>query len=293
MVGHDRVIPDDSGRDIVETRHRTPMARPREDPPRGLLNLDLADGRVHLARYLPSQPIDAFVEQYWTVRWELSGQPPFTPATLPYPSIHLVLEQGEWRLTGVPTARFERTLDGDGAVFGIKFRPGGFRPLIQRSVSDLTDRVVPARQVLSFADDLSEVLQTVDWSDESMVDRVELILRAHLPNPDTRTALATRLVDAIAADRAIVRVEQVVALSGVGHRALQRLFREYVGVSPKWVIQRYRLFEAAERLASGESDGARVAHELGYFDQAHFIRDFKSMVGRSPGTFAAERATAS
>jgi AraC-like DNA-binding protein len=45
------------------------------------------------------------------------------------------------------------------------------------------------------------------------------------------------------------------------------------------------------RLASGDADGARVAHDLGYFDQAHFIRDFKSMVGRSPGAFAAKRAS--
>ena len=96
-------------------------------------------------------------------------------------------------------------------------------------------------------------------------------------------------MNAIAADRGIVRVEQLVDLAGIRQRALQRLFREYVGVSPKWVIQRYRLFEAAERLASGESEGARVAHELGYFDQAHFIRDFKAMVGRSPTAFVAER----
>ena len=73
---------------------------------------------------------------------------------------------------------------------------------------------------------------------------------------------------------------------GASARGLQRLFREYVGVSPKWVMQRYRLFEAAERLAAGGVDGAQVAQELGYFDQAHFIHDFKAMVGRSPLEFA-------
>ena len=75
---------------------------------------------------------------------------------------------------------------------------------------------------------------------------------------------------------------------GTGPRVahFEALFREYVGVTPKWVIQRYRLFEAAERLASGQADGAQLAHELGYFDQAHFIRDFKAMVGKSPLAFA-------
>jgi len=124
-----------------------------------------------------------------------------------------------------------------------------------------------------------------------MLADVESIVGVRLPEADPRTALVTRLLNAIAEDRGIVRVEQIVALSKLSQRALQRLFREYVGVSPKWVLQRYRLLEAAERLAAGETDGARVAHELGYFDQAHFIRDFKAIVGRSPGAFSAERAT--
>jgi AraC-like DNA-binding protein len=76
-------------------------------------------------------------------------------------------------------------------------------------------------------------------------------------------------------------------------RGLQRLFREYVGVSPKWVIQRYRLFEAAERLSAGEVDDAQLARELGYFDQAHFIRDFKAVVGRSPQAFVRDLASGS
>ncbi|HJU40524.1 MAG TPA: helix-turn-helix domain-containing protein, partial [Tahibacter sp.] len=72
---------------------------------------------------------------------------------------------------------------------------------------------------------------------------------------------------------------------------LQRLFGDYVGASPKWVINRYRLHEAVERLAAGDAvDWADLALELGYFDQAHFNRDFKRLVGRAPGAFArAER----
>jgi hypothetical protein len=59
-------------------------------------------------------------------------------------------------------------------------------------------------------------------------------------------------------------------------RSLQRLFRRYVGVSPKWVLRRYQLHEAAERIAEGRDGGAAAtAPELGYFDQAHFVRDFK------------------
>jgi AraC-like DNA-binding protein len=71
-------------------------------------------------------------------------------------------------------------------------------------------------------------------------------------------------------------------------------------VSPKWVLQRYRLHEAAERIAEGREaladgeaagrhrwDWAATALELGYVDQAHFIRDFKALIGASPAQYAA------
>jgi AraC-like DNA-binding protein len=95
------------------------------------------------------------------------------------------------------------------------------------------------------------------------------------------------LVERMAIDHELVRAEQAAALLGCDLRTLQRLFRAYVGVSPKWVIQRYRLHEAAQQLADGAVAGmTELALRLGYFDQAHFIRDFKAVVGRAPGEHA-------
>jgi AraC-like DNA-binding protein len=259
------------------------------DPPRGLLNLDPASGPVQLQRYLPSAALAPLVEHFWTVRWDLRGQPPFTSESLPYPSVHLVLADGSWALTGVPTRRFKRTLHGAGGVFGIKFSPGGFRPFLGSSVAGLTNRTQDALGIVPFA---AELPRDQSQLDGALVKTTEAVLRQALPPLDPRVTQVRGLVEAIADDCTIVRVEQVVQRSGLSLRALQRLFREYVGVSPKWVIQRYRLFEAAERLAQGDTDGAEIALALGYFDQAHFIRDFKAMVGQSPGAFAAERHVA-
>ena len=60
-----------------------------------------------------------------------------------------------------------------------------------------------------------------------------------------------------------------------------------MGVGPKWVIQRYRLHEAVARVQAGRPVAwAALAQDLGYFDQAHFIRDFKAMVGQTPQAYA-------
>ncbi len=58
------------------------------------------------------------------------------------------------------------------------------------------------------------------------------------------------------------------------------------GASPKWVIRRYRLHELVERLKAGEAlNGAQMALDLGYSDQAHLINDFRSIVGYSPSRY--------
>jgi AraC-like DNA-binding protein len=82
-------------------------------------------------------------------------------------------------------------------------------------------------------------------------------------------------------------VDQLAAATGLTTRSLQRLFADYVGVSPKWVMRRARLHEAAGRADSGEPvDWAELAADLGYADQAHLTRDFTVTIGVSPVRYA-------
>ena len=69
-------------------------------------------------------------------------------------------------------------------------------------------------------------------------------------------------------------------------RSLQRLFKEELGVSPKWSIKRLRFQQALGRLHSGKNvDLAGLAHDLGYFDQAHFNRECCAVMGCSPTAY--------
>jgi AraC-like DNA-binding protein len=99
--------------------------------------------------------------------------------------------------------------------------------------------------------------------------------------------LAAEIVDAIAVDRELTTVERVAAHWRLGMRTLQRLFSDEFGIGPKWVINRFRLHEALEQMQQGRDvRWSELALELGYSDQAHFIRDFKALVGRTPADYA-------
>jgi AraC-like DNA-binding protein len=180
-------------------------------------------------------------------------------------------------LHGVPRRHVVRVLDGLGHVFGVAFRPGGFRPWLGRPVSSLTGRRIDAREV--FGDDLPEH----HTKPEDMRDVVETYLTAHRPDDDPTADLVNDLVARIAAEPDLARVDLLAERTGLGVRRLQRLFADYVGVPPKWVIRRYRLREVTVRLEQGaDLDWARLAVELGYADQAHLTRDFTAMFGEPP-----------
>lgn len=267
-------------------RSSATAAHPPAGPPRGLLlPLRAAAGDHH--RRLPSAALAPFVAHYWAVAWDLRGESPILRETLPHPSVHLVFEGGHGRVVGVVRGRFLRRLAGQGEVFGVKFRPGGFRPFVALSVARLTGRELPIGELFGKAGDtLATDLHTAP-DVTARIALAEAFLLAHRPTTTTGPSWVTALVERAVDDRELVRVDDLARRAGVSVRTLERTFQREVGVSPKWVIQRYRLHEAAAQLASGAvADWPRLAGELGYFDQAHFIRDFKRVVGTTPAAYA-------
>lgn len=112
---------------------------------------------------------------------------------------------------------------------------------------------------------------------------------AAAPPVDEQGLLVNAVVEYVEDNTHVQRVGQMCEKFAVSERSLQRLTARRIGLSPKWLIQRRRLHEAAAALQSGDRpDLARVAVELGYADQAHFGRDFRTVTGLTPGEYAAE-----
>jgi AraC-like DNA-binding protein len=254
---------------------------------RGVLDFEVGSHWFDATQHPPPPDLAELVEHCWIVRWDLHGREPYQQHTLSNASCHLVVEPGRTRIQGVVTGRFTRLLEGAGRAFGVKFRPAGFRPFLGSPVSALADRTLPVSAVFG-AGGAATVAQIERENDDDarIVEMALELVRAHRPEPDPNVPMLNGIVALIVAERSITRVDDVVERAGIGKRSLQRLFSEYVGVSPKWVIQRYRLHEAVERLDAGQHVHlAQLAVELGYFDQAHFVRDFKALVGKPPSAY--------
>jgi AraC-like DNA-binding protein len=260
-----------------------------QDRARGVVAPGLAGKTFRMGRYLPPPDLAPFLEHYWIVEWDLRGQPPFVQRTLPYPSVHLVFDRARSGVFGVTTGAFDYTLQEAGKVCGLKFRPGAFRGLLGRPVHTITDQVLALSSVFGWDDAAAQAAVLAPADDAAMVDAANGLLRGALPAPDPQVERIAAILRTVESTPGLTQVEALAAGAGLHVRSLQQLFSEYVGVSPKWVIRRFRLHEAADRLAHGaELDLGALALDLGYFDQAHFTSDFRRLVGQAPGRYREE-----
>ncbi|TCC55962.1 AraC family transcriptional regulator [Kribbella pittospori] len=242
-----------------------------------------------LHRLAAGPEVGRFVEWYWIVEWDLDE--PYTAEVLPFPSVNVTFEQpGGAFVNGICTRKFERELVGRGRAFGVKFWAGGFGAVTGLDVASFRDQVLPLTAVFPDGDRLADLM----FAEESDVRRravFEAFLRDHLASPDASYELVREIVTAMSADRSVARVDQITEQFDIPIRTLQRLFRRYVGVGPKWVLRRYRLHDGAELLAQGEvAELAELSASLGYFDQAHFSKEFKQQIGLTPAEYAARAA---
>jgi len=255
---------------------------------RGVLRPGLAADRFGLVRIAPSGPLAPFVDYHWIVRWDLRGQPAYEQTILPHPNVNLVFEASGAGIYGVDRSLFARLLSGQGKALGVRFRAGCFRPFWGAPIAQLSDRVVPATRLFGpLAEKTRQAIMCAD-TDGDMVGGAESLLFSGLPERDPVAEQVADLVALITSDSSLRRVDELSVVSGLSVRGLQRLFSDYVGVSPKWVMRRARLHEAALRADGGEPvDWAALAADLGYADQAHLTRDFTATIGVPPTRYAA------
>jgi AraC-like DNA-binding protein len=280
---------------MLESWHTTPSIKSMpgnaqapsvQDRPKGVVAPAQARKMFRMERYLPPPALAPFLDHFWIVEWDLAGQAPHVQRTLPYPCAHVVFDSAKSGIWGVPTGAFDYELKGAGKVCGLRFRAGAFRALLKRPLHTITDQVLALSDVFPW-DDVAAPRAVLDCVDDAgMMDAATRLLAPLLPAPDVQADRIAAVLKMVETTPGLTQVEDLAAAAGMGVRSLQQLFSEYVGVSPKWVIRRFRLHEAADRLASGgEPDLAALAQSLGYFDQAHFTSDFRKLVGQTPAHY--------
>jgi AraC-like DNA-binding protein len=183
------------------------------------------------------------------------------------------------------TRRFVEISAGGGiGLISVRFRPWGARHFLRIPVSELADRVVPAEDLWGPAAlELEERL----FLARSTNERVGLVERFLLARLDERRSVEG-VVRAVWRRRGDVRVSELCSELGVSERCLQRLCAGSLGMPPRNLIRLTRFLHACSLLRNSRSTPlTQIAHDCGYYDQAHFNGDVRALAGMTPGELRA------
>ena len=269
------------------------LARGRDDVERAHL-VDPADRSFTIARHPVSPDLVDLARRFWIPVWDVPSGGRAPQRVLQYPVCLVVISNTYARFYGVTSGLSETVLEGRGWAVGLMLQPAAGYAATQAPVRRLTDRWVELAEVpglpgAALTDQVRAAMTEDPQAAQAHANArraLEVALRSLLP-VDDEGLLVNAVVGHVEQTPDLLRVEDLCARFDIAERALQRLLSRRIGLSPKWLIRRRRLQEAADRLRDEERSLAGIAADLGYADQPHFTRDFRAATGLTPGEFAA------
>jgi AraC-like DNA-binding protein len=226
----------------------------------------------------PSPNLASFVECFWI--GEVLRD--FTARVLPdgCSDILFVTRENdlvETQFVGVMTRPRLVPLSAGTSLLGIRFHPGMAGACLACDVPAQNDRTVPIQSVCGpAADDLVRLVGR-----QSSLERRIAAIEDRLSSLPTITRVQ-RAIAELVGRKGQFTIDDFAGLADISQRQLRRTCRQQSGLAPKQLARILRFRHAIGRLRQGENDMVKLALDCGYYDQAHMIRDFRTLAGISP-----------
>jgi AraC-like DNA-binding protein len=172
---------------------------------------------------------------------------------------------------------------GISGIVAVKLKPAALTQLFNIDMSSYTDKIV---DIARLNDErllkLSKLI--VPFAEEEVVKTIfdgyfmKLITSA-------TTSPVTAAIDLVFKTNGMAPVKDLAIIAGVGERQLERLFKKYVGLSPKYYARIIRFNYIFKLIQAYETSWADIVYQAGYYDQSHFIRNFKAFTGEDPSSY--------
>jgi AraC-like DNA-binding protein len=263
-----------------------------------------AKNAVQTATWIPrSEILRQYVRCFWMLKSPATDD---AAGTLihPEPCFDAILNYGDstnWRglhtgplhlkgsfLCGIREDSYEVLCRGGKDYLAIRFQPLGLRPFVNFPLSemggktiemDLLDRTVWKR-ITERTADIPRIEKRLETVEAMLLDALGRSIAN--PAPELKP-----LFSEFHGSGGRIRLREICFNSGMSQKRLVRAFRNHIGVPPKYFLRVIRFNRAVDRLLGtpGPPDWATLVYTLGYFDQAHMIKEFKEFTGMTPGLY--------
>jgi hypothetical protein len=249
----------------------------------------------------PDQNLTAFIKCYWTLE-SPKTETPEKQTIVPDGCMEMIFHYGDLYkqyldngnsniqprcfVIGQLTRPLEIEPTGETGIFSVRFHPEGFLPFTNIPIREMENTAVSLEKL--FGKDGQEIGQLV-LNANSISERIKLIeifLLDRLTNIETIDRIVKSTVETIITANGQLSVDELSKLNKVNRRQLLRKFSSAIGLSPKQLSRTIRLQTALKMLLNDQfSNLAELAYENEYYDQAHFIKEFKEFTGSTPKEF--------
>lgn len=176
-------------------------------------------------------------------------------------------------------------------TFAVRFYPYGFTNFASKPISNLANKETPIIQLFGIKDanDLEQKIIKAK-NTEQRIDIIEKFLLNRLNDDNMINTIVKNTVDSLLSANGSISIHSILKDNLSKRRQLERNFKKQIGVSPKQLGKVIRLQTALKMLLNQKSENLTdIAYKSDYFDQAHFIKDFKEFTGINPKEFLAHK----
>ena len=254
--------------------------------------------------YAPVEELQPFIKCFWTLE-DLTGEKTERQRVIPDGCMEMIFHYGDpykqhfddgscliqprCFVFGQITRYLEIEPTGISGVLSARFRPDGLVPFLTIPVAVLENKAVDLIELFGGDGEKLEadVLKAPDNSYRIKI--IETFFLSRLTVPETIDSITKQCVDVIIKSGGQVGMTELSEQLNINRRSMERKFMSIIGMSPKQLARVVRLQATVKMLEQRKFISlTSLAYENGYYDQAHFIRDFKDFTGISPKLFFAD-----
>lgn len=264
---------------------------------------------MNYQEYIPSDALRNYVKCYYV--FETDGQQIISDHAFATGCIEVMfnLHGSHWKteVRGkfIQTSRVELwgqiirplplRLAGKSLMLGIRFHPMGASLFLNDDVSLFNDQVADLRSVMGATlDELYQQLQDAHHI-KARINLLETFVHSRIALAAKRkdmSMLVKMVMNELTMDDFFDNIDNVASRYGITSRYLQKVFRQHTGLTPKLFSKINRFQKSLALIGNSDMSLTSIAYQSGYFDQSHFIREFRTFTGNTPSRLDVENTSA-
>lgn len=190
---------------------------------------------------------------------------------------------------GQITSPLEIAPTGVTGIIAARFHPNGFLPFSSYPIQQMENKAIALTEL--FKEDAISIEKTVlaALTNEDRIQLISSFLIHQLESVEVRDRISQLSVEVLLQSNGQLNVYELAEQLKINRRQLERKFSSAIGLSPKQLSKMIRLQNTLKMMSQQQFTSlTSLAYENGYYDQAHFIKDFKEFTGVSPKEFYAD-----